>query len=75
MHVQQVGVFANVRGDFSVVEYSDIAPEMARLTNRDGQLTFSSSHLCINYYTLEFLQVRLHVSYQRWHKRGARIHI
>ena len=55
--MSQVGVFANVRGEFSVVEYSDIAPEVAKQTYRAGNLVFSASHLCINYYTLDFLQV------------------
>jgi hypothetical protein len=52
----QVGVFANVRGEFSVVEYSDISEVLARRITTTGQLMLSASHVCINYYTRDFLE-------------------
>ena len=50
-------MFCNVKGKFSVVEYSDIAPEVARATTSTGDLVYSAGHVCINYFTVGFFKV------------------
>ena len=54
----QVGVFCNVKGKFSVVEYSDISPDVAKATTASGDLVYSAGHVCINYFTVGFFKVR-----------------
>jgi hypothetical protein len=44
-------------GKFSVVEYSDISPDIAKLTDEAGSLVYSAGHVCINYYTVEYFKV------------------
>ncbi|KAJ1934644.1 UDP-N-acetylglucosamine pyrophosphorylase, partial [Linderina pennispora] len=57
---EPVGVICLRNGHYSVVEYSEISPEMAQLT-RDGtsQLAYNAGNICNHFYTLDFLQHRV----------------
>ena len=71
----QVGVFCEVKGKFSVVEYSDISPDVARLTTASGDLVYSAGHVCINYYSVGFFKVggSSRTAQCAWRTRRSRI--
>jgi UDP-N-acetylglucosamine/UDP-N-acetylgalactosamine diphosphorylase len=52
---EKVGVIMKRDGKVGVVEYSEIDKDTAEATNADGSLTYSACHLCINYFSREFL--------------------
>ncbi|KAJ2002457.1 UDP-N-acetylglucosamine pyrophosphorylase [Coemansia thaxteri] len=57
---EPVGVICLRNGRYSVVEYSEISEEMAKL-KRTGtdQLAYNAGNICSHYYTLDFLQTRV----------------
>lgn len=52
---EKVGVIMKRDGKVGVVEYSEIDTATAEATNPDGSLMYSACHLCINYFSREFL--------------------
>ncbi|KAI8321041.1 nucleotide-diphospho-sugar transferase [Martensiomyces pterosporus] len=57
---EPVGVICLRNGHYSVVEYSEISEDMARMT-REGtsQLAYNAGNICNHFYTLDFLQKRV----------------
>ncbi|KAL6060924.1 UDP-N-acetylglucosamine pyrophosphorylase [Balamuthia mandrillaris] len=52
-----VGVVCLHDGKYTVLEYSEIAPELSRLRNEStGELVFNAAHLCINTFRIDFLE-------------------
>ncbi|ORX70721.1 nucleotide-diphospho-sugar transferase [Linderina pennispora] len=57
---EPVGVICLRNGHYSVVEYSEISPEMAQLTrDSTSQLAYNAGNICNHFYTLDFLQHRV----------------
>ncbi|KAG0239513.1 UDP-N-acetylglucosamine pyrophosphorylase [Actinomortierella wolfii] len=53
---EPVGVICLRNSAFNVVEYSEIAPEVARAINpKNGQLAFGAGNIANHFYTLDFL--------------------
>lgn len=52
---ESVGVMALVNGKPEVVEYSELSKEMAEQTGADGQLLYSASHICVNWFAVDFV--------------------
>jgi len=54
---EQVGVLCLIDGKSDVIEYSEIKPELARsLDEKTGNLKFNAAHICMNIFSLKFLQ-------------------
>jgi len=53
---EKVGVVVLRGGKPQVVEYSEIDAATAERTDADGNLVFSASHICVNYFTAAFLR-------------------
>lgn len=53
---EKVGVFCKRNGKPSVVEYSEISPEMAEATNEKGELIYGESHILCNLFSVEAIE-------------------
>lgn len=53
---EKVGVFCKKNGKPSVVEYSEISPEMAEATNEKGELIYGESHIICNLFSVEAIE-------------------
>jgi len=56
---EKVGLLASKNGKPTVVEYSEISPELAKRRVHDdpnGDLFLRAAHMCINCYTIDFLE-------------------
>ncbi|MBI1373149.1 MAG: UDPGP type 1 family protein [Phycisphaera sp.] len=53
---EKVGVFADVDGKISVIEYSDLPDELANATNADGSLKFNGGSIAIHVIALNFVR-------------------
>jgi len=53
---EPVGVVALAGGKPAVVEYSEISREMAEATDASGRLLFGDAHICVNFFSVPFLQ-------------------
>lgn len=53
---ERVGVFCKRNGKPSVVEYTEITPEMANLRNDIGELVFGESHILCNMFNIDVLE-------------------
>lgn len=53
---EKVGVFCDVDGSTEVIEYSDMADELAKQTNVDGQLAFNAGSIAIHAIGVEFIE-------------------
>lgn len=71
---EKVGVLARVDGRVRVVEYSEISRDLAeRVDLYSGRLLFGASHICVNYFSMKFLEkcitlvekMSLHVAHKK----------
>ena len=53
---EKVGVFCKKNGKPSIVEYSEITPEMAEARDAAGELLFGESHIICNLFNLSALE-------------------
>jgi len=54
---EPVGVLCNIDGKPEVIEYSEIEPDVAKSVDvTTGALKFNAAHICMNLFSLEFLQ-------------------
>ena len=53
---EKVGVFCKRNGKPSVVEYSEISPEMAEATDKNGELIYGESHILCNLFSIEAIE-------------------
>lgn len=53
---EKVGVSASINGRMSVLEYSEIPPQLAEAEDATGKLLFGAGNICNHYMTLAFLQ-------------------
>ncbi|MBO6514125.1 MAG: UDPGP type 1 family protein [Phycisphaerales bacterium] len=53
---EKVGVFCRVGEDISVVEYSDLPEELAKMTNERDQLMFNAGSIAIHIISTAFIQ-------------------
>ena len=53
---ENVGVFCKRNGRPSVIEYTEISPEMAEATSQDGELLYGESHILCNMFTLNSVE-------------------
>ncbi len=53
---EKVGVFCKRNGKPSVVEYSEISPEMAEATDKNGELIYGESHILCNLFHIEAIE-------------------
>ncbi|KAK9763187.1 UDP-N-acetylglucosamine pyrophosphorylase [Basidiobolus ranarum] len=53
---EPIGVVSLRNGKPKVVEYSEIDPSMAELTDQEGQLVYKAGNIANHFYTLDFLQ-------------------
>ena len=53
---EKVGVFCKRNGRPSVVEYSEISPEMAEATGKDGELLYGESHILCNLFSIKAIE-------------------
>eukprot|EP00002_Diphylleia_rotans_P036072 TRINITY_DN7923_c0_g1_i1.p1 TRINITY_DN7923_c0_g1~~TRINITY_DN7923_c0_g1_i1.p1 ORF type:complete len:511 (-),score=108.75 TRINITY_DN7923_c0_g1_i1:1606-3138(-) len=67
-HSEPVGVVCLRDGKYGVVEYSEIDKETAKKTNELGSLVFNAAHICINYFSVDFLKKAAHLAENvMWH--------
>ena len=52
---EKVGVFCDVDGSTEIIEYSDMADELAQQTDDDGQLSFNAGSIAIHAIGVEFI--------------------
>ena len=52
---EAVGVMARVNGKPAVVEYSELSKEMAEATGPGKALLYSASHICVNWFAVDFV--------------------
>lgn len=53
---EKVGVFCKHNGKPSVVEYSEISPEMAEATTPNGDLVYGESHILCNQFNIQAIE-------------------
>jgi len=53
---EKVGLLVMKNGKASVVEYSELPSQLAKKTDSNGELFLRASHMCINCYTIGFLE-------------------
>lgn len=53
---EKVGVFCKKNGKPSVIEYSEITPEMAAETNENGELKYGESHILCNLFNIKAIE-------------------
>lgn len=53
---EKVGVFCKRNGKPSVIEYSEITPEMAAETNGNGELKYGESHILCNLFNIKAIE-------------------
>ena len=53
---EKVGVFCKRNGKPSVIEYSEITPEMAAETNENGELKYGESHILCNLFNIKAIE-------------------
>ena len=53
---EKVGVFCKRNGKPSVIEYSEITPEMAAETNEKGELKYGESHILCNLFNIKAIE-------------------
>jgi UDP-N-acetylglucosamine/UDP-N-acetylgalactosamine diphosphorylase len=53
---EKVGVFCDVDGVTQVIEYSDMAEELAKRTNGDGSLAFNAGSIAIHAIGVEYIE-------------------
>jgi len=52
---EPVGVVCLRDGKPAVMEYSEIPKDIARMTDNEGKLIYNASHVCMNMFSVEFL--------------------
>lgn len=52
---EAVGIICKVKGEFQVVEYSEISDSVANETDADGRLKFNAGSICNHFFTVDFL--------------------
>ncbi len=68
---EKVGVFCKKNGKPSVVEYTEISPEMSEATGEDGQLIYGESHILCNLFNIDAVermgskQLPYHVAFKK----------
>tara|TARA_B100000959_G_scaffold285506_1_gene360481 strand:- start:322 stop:1674 length:1353 start_codon:yes stop_codon:yes gene_type:complete len=68
---ERVGVFCNVNGNVSVVEYSDLPTEKANEVDDGGQLVYAGGSIALHLFSVNFLQQTAHDL--QWHKAHKKI--
>jgi len=53
---EKVGVFCKKNGKPTVVEYTEISEEMARMTDEKGELLYGESHILCNLFSIEAIE-------------------
>lgn len=53
---EKVGIFCKRNGKPSVIEYSEITPEMAAETNENGELKYGESHILCNLFNIKAIE-------------------
>jgi len=53
---EKVGVFCKKNGKPSVVEYTEISEEMARMTDENGELLYGESHILCNLFSIKAIE-------------------
>ncbi|KAH9526356.1 UDP-N-acetylglucosamine pyrophosphorylase [Dermatophagoides farinae] len=70
---EAVGVICKVRGRYQVVEYSEVSKEISERRNTDGRLMFNAGNICNHYFTLKFLQDKVHYDELPYHQAKKKI--
>ncbi|PVU84734.1 hypothetical protein BB560_007275 [Smittium megazygosporum] len=52
---EKVGVICKANGKYKVVEYSELSEKLAQLTRADGSLYYNAANICIQFFTMDFL--------------------
>ena len=53
---EKVGVFCKRNGRPSVIEYTEITPEISNARNKDGELLYAESHILTNLFNIKALE-------------------
>ena len=53
---EKVGVFCRRDGKPSVIEYSELPEEMAKMTNEEGELIFGEAHIMCNLFSIKAIE-------------------
>lgn len=72
---EKVGVFCKHNGKPSVIEYSEISPEMAEETTADGELKYAESHILCNLFSVNAIDKisTEKLPYHKAHKKATYI--
>ncbi len=70
---ERVGVFCKKNGIPSVIEYTEIPDDMARLQNPDGSLVYGESHMMLNMFHIKALEhvAKCKLEYHVAHKKSG----
>lgn len=69
---ERVGVFCKRNGRPSVIEYTEITPEMAEEVNEDGELKYGESHILCNLFSVKAIEKisEMQLPYHIAHKKA-----
>ena len=68
---EKVGVFCKKNGKVKVVEYTELPKDIAKITDKNGELVFGESHIMCNLFNIEALkkassnELKYHVAFKK----------